>query len=259
MLGKKKILSTSKPSRDVWGQFNGQMVDAFIVHLDEVSSKELIGAEGYIKNLITEPYYNVNQKGKPQQEIISYHRVIKFANGEETFKDKQDDRRNMTCQCSNELCKNIPGKSTEELARIDESIEIIRKSTEDVNYVKTIYEWLKTRNVVGFPYRPIPKSDFQKENSILTMSPVEVFIRYYIEECHNMGIISENHTISSNELFSAFSKWKLTNYTQYECNVLQFHRRLALLEIDGIDTKKGKSMNSKTFNIPLLMKKFELE
>jgi thymidylate kinase len=36
MLGKSKILETKTPSRDVWGQFNGIMADAFLVNLNEM-------------------------------------------------------------------------------------------------------------------------------------------------------------------------------------------------------------------------------
>jgi hypothetical protein len=54
MLGESKILETKTPSRDVWGQFNGIMADAFLVNLNEMEYKETQNAEGQIKALITD-------------------------------------------------------------------------------------------------------------------------------------------------------------------------------------------------------------
>ena len=36
MLGGKKVIECSDPARDVWGDFNSLMMDAFLVNLSEV-------------------------------------------------------------------------------------------------------------------------------------------------------------------------------------------------------------------------------
>ena len=41
MLGNKKVFESTNPSRDVWGNFNGQMADAFLVNLSETSAIDL--------------------------------------------------------------------------------------------------------------------------------------------------------------------------------------------------------------------------
>jgi hypothetical protein len=44
MIGAKKVFETRRPSRDVWGSFNGEMANAFLVNLDELSKKRNIGS-----------------------------------------------------------------------------------------------------------------------------------------------------------------------------------------------------------------------
>ena len=51
MFGNDKVLETSNPSRDVWGDFNGMMMNAFIVNLNEISKKETMEAEGKLNLL----------------------------------------------------------------------------------------------------------------------------------------------------------------------------------------------------------------
>ena len=103
MLGGQKVLETSTPSRDVWGDFNGVMSDAFFVNLNELSKKETIESEGKIKALITDNAMTINQKGINQYSIRSYHRFMVTTNKEEPINTSKDDRRNMIISSSNEF------------------------------------------------------------------------------------------------------------------------------------------------------------
>jgi hypothetical protein len=49
MLGSHKILETTTPSRDVWGDFNGSMCQSFLVNLNELSKHDTTDSEGKIK------------------------------------------------------------------------------------------------------------------------------------------------------------------------------------------------------------------
>ena len=69
MFGNELVLESSNPSRDVWGDFDGMMMNAFIVNLNEISKKDTLEAEGKLKSLITEPTIHINMKGKNQVEI----------------------------------------------------------------------------------------------------------------------------------------------------------------------------------------------
>lgn len=49
LLGQLKVLETTNPERDVWGQFNSVMMDTFLINLNELSKKDTLEAEGKIQ------------------------------------------------------------------------------------------------------------------------------------------------------------------------------------------------------------------
>jgi hypothetical protein len=51
MLGSHKILETTTPSRDVWGDFNGSMCQSFLVNLNELSKHDTTDNEEKIKGV----------------------------------------------------------------------------------------------------------------------------------------------------------------------------------------------------------------
>ncbi len=49
ILGPGKVLQTTEPEKNVWGNFNSLMINAFLVVLSEVDKRNSIGADGKIK------------------------------------------------------------------------------------------------------------------------------------------------------------------------------------------------------------------
>ena len=76
MLGSKKCMESTNPSRDVWGQYNHCMTSSFFVTLNELSKKDTQDAEGKIKALITDGNLWVNPKGVNQFEFDSNIRSL---------------------------------------------------------------------------------------------------------------------------------------------------------------------------------------
>jgi hypothetical protein len=62
MLGSFKIMETTDPSRDVWGNFNGQMADSFLIVINEIGKKDTMDSIGKIKGLITDTELVINSK-----------------------------------------------------------------------------------------------------------------------------------------------------------------------------------------------------
>lgn len=79
------------------------MRDAFLVNLDEVSMKDFCEEQGQVKDLFTEPTFTLNEKGKNQRKMKSFHRFIITTNNEVTIPTSKDDRRTITIKCSDEL------------------------------------------------------------------------------------------------------------------------------------------------------------
>jgi hypothetical protein len=107
MMGASKVLETKDPSRDVWGQFNGAMTDAFLVNLNEMEMTDTKQAEGKIKALITDSQMTINLKGVNQFQIESCHHFIVTTNKENGgMTTKKDDRRKLIIRSSDELIGN---------------------------------------------------------------------------------------------------------------------------------------------------------
>ena len=101
--------------RDVWENYNGLTANAFLVAIDELE-KQKAKDIAQIKGLITEPTLSINQKGKGQFTINSYHRFLGMTNKENPIETSKNDRRKLNVRCSDELIGKT-GKNVEYLKR----------------------------------------------------------------------------------------------------------------------------------------------
>lgn len=231
LMGDRKVIETTNPSRDCWGDFNSIMQTGFLINLNELSKKETISSEGKIKGLITDDTMCINKKNTPQHMIKSYHRFIITTNNEEPVTTKKDDRRNLIIRSSDEKCGNK-------------------------QYFNNLYNLLKDKDVLMSMYKhfmnvdiypdlenfgdiPIPKTPYQKELQKLSIDTIETFIKIKAEK--NMGssfidneqvIYYEN--IPMEDLYILFNIWKNENNYEYNCNYQKFCVRLHRLNINGI-------------------------
>mgnify|MGYP003386560757 FL=1 len=231
IMGVRKVIETTNPSRDCWGDFNSMMQSSFLVNLNELSMKDTLSAEGKIKGYITDDTMFINKKNTPQHIIRSFHRFIITTNNEEPIKTSKDDRRNLIIRASDEKCG-------------------------DKSYFNKLYGHMKDRNVLMHAYMhfmneekydvknfnnlPLPKTPYQKELEKINISPIEAFIKRKAEK--NMGKKWENdegvstytEKISMKELYKKFICWKTSNNFEYSCNDAKFAVRLWRLNIDGL-------------------------
>ena len=242
MFGNELVLESSNPSRDVWGDFNGMMMNAFIVNLNEISKKDTLEAEGKLKSLITEPTIHINMKGKNQIEIQSYHRFINTTNSEEPINSKKDDRRNLIIRCSDE--------KKGDYTYFDE----LFKCLDDINIIKSFFEYLKTiEGMDKFNSIPVPITEYHSDLQQLSRTPIEMFIRNIVEEA-----TEDEPKYTSKELYDNFKSFISSNGMKYEINSLQFSVRLKREVPKGIETKHTKKGNCQVFNIPLLKQEFQI-
>ena len=162
MLGSKKILETTEPSRDVWGNHNALMESAYIVNLNELSKKDTMEAEGKIKGLFTDSSITINQKGINQYKVKSFHRFIITTNKEEPINVSTDDRRNFVIRASDEMIGN-----KEYFTQLNELLD-------NPTTIKTCYEFFKSvPDVINFHKFIIPKTEYNKDLQVMTISPIE--------------------------------------------------------------------------------------
>ena len=247
MLGSKKCMETTNPSRDVWGQYNHSMTSVFFVNINELSKKDTLEAEGKIKALITDGNLWVNPKGVNQFEINSYHRFFITTNKLEPIATSSGDRRNLIIRSSDELCpktkKNI------------EYFNKLREYLEDKNVIATCYHYFKSiPNLDKFNDIPIPKTEYQENLKQLELSPPEQFIRELV-----INESRETIEIKSKDIYNKFSAWCGENNVDYDITPLKLSVRLSNLNIKGIEKKHTREGNATLLNIKKVKEHFKID
>jgi len=244
MLGGEKILQTTKPSQNVWGNFNGQMKNAFLVNLDELSKKEGEGADGYIKGLITEPKMTINEKGIIPYEISSYHRFFITTNNEDPVKTSKKDRRKLIIRASDELIGNR------------DYFDKMYAMLEDENAVKSIYEYFKALpGADKFSNVPMPETQYHKDIKEAQTSPIELWLRQLTIDNINLAFVEK----SGMEQYEAFNIFKADNGIHFECSLPAFGLKVKNLKIAGVgESIHTKSGAKRTFDIPKMKEHFQL-
>ena len=245
MFGKSKVFEASDPARDIWGHFNGIMGSSFLINLSEMSKKDTLQSEGRIKALITDSNIAINNKGINPFNQTSYHRFIITTNNEDPLTTSKDDRRNWVVKSSNELIGNT------------EYFNKIYALLDDVNVIKTCYEYFK--NITGideFKEIPIPRTSYQEDMKDLSVSPIEKWIIAYTCENYN----ETEKEILGSQMYSLFNTWCEKCGIKYELTVQAFGIRLKRLNINGIEilkhTNKGEM---KKLVFPLIKQHLKIE
>ena len=242
MLGTEKILQTTNPSKNVWGNFNGQMKNAFLVNFDELSKKEGEGADGYIKGLITEPRITINEKGIIPYEIESFHRFIITTNNQDPVKTSKDDRRKFIVRASDELIKNR------------QYFDDIYDMLNDNNAVRSIYEYFKTlEGADKFSKVPMPETEYHRDIKETQSSPIEFWLRQFVRDNFDLAYVD----LSIMEIYESFNCFKSNSGIQFECSLLSFGLKLKNQKVDGIsESIHTRTGNRRRFDIPKMKTHF---
>jgi hypothetical protein len=243
MLGESKVLETKTPARDVWGPFNGQMADAFLVNLNEMEYKETINAEGQIKALITDTQMTISKKGINQFSINSFHHFIITTNKANPIGTTKDDRRKIIIRSSDELIGN------------KEYFVKMYSLLEEPRFNKTCYDFFKNYDLTHYDYKNMPKTEYQNDLKDLSVSPPEQWLESFTRD--NMD--EQTIELLGNESFALYQLWCEKNNLKYDTTPSKFGLNLKNLNINGIEkgrhTKRG---DTKYFNIDMLKKHFNL-
>jgi len=250
MIGTKHVFSTSRPSRDVWGQFNDQMSgNTYLVVLEELSKHEQKDSVEHIKALLTEPWLPINPKGQTPYVIRSYHKFIALTNNEEPTKTSEQDRRNIIIRCSDDLIGN-----TEHFNRFYELLE-----NKDVMY--GLYKYFinykpdEVKKLHQLKNADLPITEYQKELAELTFDPLTEFVKWMLATDVIEGEQPIELTVQT--LISKFADYSTANNIKYEINSIQMGVRLRRLKIQGILPKRKKFGMVYEFNPLELSEYFE--
>lgn len=258
ILGSRHVLTTSRPSRDVWGNFNDLMTgETYLVVLNELEKKETLEAEEKIKELITDPTITINPKGRTQYTINSYHRFLALTNRDEPMNVSKNDRRKVIIRCNDELIGN-----TEHFNRF-------RNNLNNKNVIRSIYEWFinyKPKEVEVFHQLKndeVPITDYQKELTEINLNYPELFIKFLTyETCmfdQILGMPQDDgyKECSVGDLGAKIPEFRERYNIKFEANAIALGVRISRLKINGIEKVKKASGSYYKFNKEKIIEHFE--
>ena len=245
MMGEKKVFECSDPTRDVWGEFNHLMMDAFLVNLSEIKFADSKDAVGKFKALITDSTININQKGISQITVASHHKFIVTTNNHSPLSIKKDDRRFAVIRSSDDKIGDS-GYFDELYALLD-----------DNDSIRTIYSYLKKYDISDFVAKDIPQTEHLEGLKEMSVSPIEDWLREYtFENVNNTEIVK----VSSKDIYKLFTDWLAVEGRKYETNVRSLGMKLTNLRISGVSKgeRNSKCEDTKAFDFALLKKHFNM-
>lgn len=248
LYGAGKVLETSTPERDVYGNFNAPMIGAYLVVLSEVDKRNSAGADGKIKALLTDYKMVINQKGKDQIEITSCHRVGLTSNSLDPIKTSKDDRRNLLIRCSDSLKGNA------------EYFKSYNATFDRPNALRSLYWWLNSYDISAWNFRNVPKTDYHKTIIEHTENPIVSFMEWFVMQHFNEETVVKTGV----EMLTEFQEWKTATHYSFEDRL---HEGALLKKIktecgfpEGCITRgnRTKSGFKNTFHIGTMKSHFKL-
>jgi len=244
ILGQNKVLSTTNADV-VFGKFNNQMLEAYLVNLDELSPKDVKDVEHKVKGLITEPTISIDIKGVSSITIRSYHRFINTTNSEfGVFKTEAGDRRNFIVRASDELIGN-----KEFFTDFNENI------INNNSVIKYIYDYLKSIPGLDKFHEAgnIPSTSYGEELKQASRNDYDLWLEDFTKRNKEGG----NNIFTSKYLFEDFTK-----FVKKEGIFKSQSFGIRILNIVPNAISKGKHSRdgeTKVFNWDILKKYYKTE
>tara|TARA_R110000868_G_scaffold209368_1_gene459161 strand:+ start:585 stop:2729 length:2145 start_codon:yes stop_codon:yes gene_type:complete len=244
LMGMRKTMESTQPSRDCWGQFNSIMSSSFLVNLNEMCKKEAQDAEGKIKGLITDARLIINKKNQDPYEVSSYHRFLITSNNEDPINTKKGDRRNVIIRSSDEKIDDIAYFTD------------LRETFAQVRTQRTIYDYLMgIEGMDKFHSIPRPESEHQEDMKIVKRSYYDRWIEDMVRDCDESEI-----EFYGEEQCTQFVQWLTKNRITFETNTIKMPLAIKRLKIPGVKTgvRSISGRNKTTYDIPVLKKHYKI-
>jgi len=235
IMGNKKILETTNPQREIFGNFNPLMKESILVVFNEANKSNFYNANDMKKALITDKTLIINEKNKNSIEVQSNHRFITFTNNADP--STKNKRRDLFIRCSDEKVGN------------KEYFEEGFKYAEDYGVCLYIYEYLMglevNRTITEFD---IPYSDYDEEIKAEQKNIVILFLEHLCNE-----FIDTNNTniaeIDNNEMYKDFIRFKCSIHNNYDLSPIAFHMKISFYKFKSITKERDESKRFYRINI----------
>ena len=237
IIGASRVLETTDPLKDIFGNFNGLMKNAFLVVFNESNKSNFYNQNDKKKGIITDSVININQKGIAEQTITSQHRFITFTNNPDPA--AKNKRRDLFIRCSDEKVND------------EEYFTQLALYSKNKQVCRAIYDWLMEQPTKPFIVdNDIPETEYDKIIEEHQFDPGLEFLRW-LYYSYKDGNINE---FTGKRLFEMFDDWRKDNNITYAPTKEGFLIKLGFYGLDGL-VKVRKRVNK----IPTWIYRFDYD
>lgn len=239
-----RVLQTASPERDVWGTYNPLMATAYLVNLNEVDKRNTKGADGKIKQLISEDRITVSSKGQNAYEIDSYNRFILTTNALDGAGTDDNDRRNMIMRCSDS--KVGDSDYFKELFSLLENTEVMR----------AVYKHFRTLDIST--WNPA-KAPLKTEYHTTIIGETKSNIQQYMEHFTYKHSTEESVELYGKDIYTDYKQWNEEQGNEYKMALNDLLKKIKLTYRAVIISSKRDNKGMKnTYSILELKRLFNI-
>ena len=230
LMGSRSCFTTSKPDKDVWGDNNGRMKDAFYVRITEADKKKFAGYVGEMRTIVTDSTIRVRSLYCTAANVKSYTRFFLDTNFVDSIPDEHGERRFFIIKCNEEKIGD------------DAYFEALRAAIADDRAIRALFDFLKARKIKSmYLGKDIPVGKYQKELKDSRRSVADQFLEAFVQDQPIMvgmesGAGVEAPTVITlpiDDVCQKFRVWQQAG-SEFERSKSSITRELALSAIAGI-------------------------
>ena len=239
MIGSKYCGNTSRPERDIFGDFNSFLHNKLLVVMNEFSGAIGFKYSDKLKDLITnlkEPIRKM--RTDVSERDISFAHYMFFTNNEFPIKVERGDRRLFV----SEVNQPIPPKDY-----FDRLVDVINKP----QALRSLYDHLMSIDISGVDWiRDKPMTEYMNDLLESCTDREMTFLVNKIKQAEAEAGLEEQKEveISSKQLLGEFRDDCLQNGYEYKTSPIKCGIKLKKYMIDGFSVKKTKKGNVYIFD-----------
>ena len=220
-----QTFSTDEPQKDVWGDNNGRMKNAFFVRIAEVAKSAFSGMVGKMRGKITDNPIRVRDLYCTATNVKSYARFFLDTNYRDAIPDEHGERRFFITDCNEEKIGD------------DGYWVALRDAIADDRVIRALYDFLIVRDIKPmYLGKDIPIGAYQKVLKDTRRSVVEQFLEWLVEiqDLNNTTL-----TLNNDQLYAKFKQWQDSG-NEWDRSKASITRELQLSSIKGIKMTKPR-------------------
>ena len=149
---KPRTFSTQEPQRDVWGDNNSNMKNAFFVRIAEVNYEAFQGMKGKMRTLVTDKTVRVRELYSKAINVKNYTRFFLDTNFVNAIPDENGERRFFVVKCNEAMIGNAAYFATLGAAIADDRV------------IRALFDFLMARPIKRmYLGKDIPIGEYQQE------------------------------------------------------------------------------------------------